>query len=514
MDGPLKNPQTEILTLVEIVKHNLFFAVIRGSSCNRKLKNDGDLFYFSIDEELQYNNYYCDFGPLSISCLFKYCMKLNKYLQYGRGIKGIVHYTCSNADKKANAAFLIGAYCVIYLKMQPRDIYNLLEQAGPFKHFLDASQFICQFTLKIIDCYQAIAKAIIFNFFNFNDFNSLEYDLYNKLEYGDLNWLLPRKFLAFIGPADNGTAHSPGFYIKYFLKNDVKTVVRLNTVKYDSYAFMQVGIEHFDLIYPDGTVPPKEILMKFLYIAESAPAAIAVHCKAGLGRTGSLIGAYLIKHYRMTAREAIAWLRICRPGSVIGQQQIWLEKIQNWLWRIGTQYRLEKYGESNRIPRHKYGIYSKVWPTEREKLLRETRKKLQSSFTKSQLEALTQAQNTRKLITVEKMSDNDSKIFPTTGDSFKNISKLLSSVHGMCSSECKPISDMPVKQVLQLEKCIMSNDEELPLPLKIKQQSKKTLVKQTAQKFFKVPTLPTQGDKLNEIKAIRLKSLFRKAHKS
>lgn len=61
--------------------------------------------------------------------------------------------------------------------------------------------------------------------------------------------------------------------------------------------------------------------------------------QAGLGRTGSLIGAYLIKHYRMTAREAIAWLRICRPGSVIGQQQIWLEKIQSWLWRIGSQYR-------------------------------------------------------------------------------------------------------------------------------------------------------------------------------
>lgn len=41
----------------------------------------------------------------------------------------------------------------------------------------------------------------------------------------------------------------------------------------------------------------------------------------------------------MTAREAIAWMRICRPGSVIGQQQGWLEKIESWLWRQGSQYR-------------------------------------------------------------------------------------------------------------------------------------------------------------------------------
>jgi cell division cycle 14 len=47
---------------------------------------------------------------------------------------------------------------------------------------------------------------------------------------------------------------------------------------------------------------------------------------AGLGRTGTLIGAYLMKNYRFTAAEVIAWLRICRPGSVIGPQQNYLEE--------------------------------------------------------------------------------------------------------------------------------------------------------------------------------------------
>lgn len=47
---------------------------------------------------------------------------------------------------------------------------------------------------------------------------------------------------------------------------------------------------------------------------------------AGLGRTGTLIGCYLMKHYRFTAAEAIAWIRICRPGSIIGPQQNFLEE--------------------------------------------------------------------------------------------------------------------------------------------------------------------------------------------
>lgn len=76
--------------------------------------------------------------------------------------------------------------------------------------------------------------------------------------------------------------------------------------QYDKRDFTAAGFSHYDLYFPDGTTPPSSILQTFLNIAESEPGAIAVHCKAGLGRTGTLIGCYIMKHYGFTAAEV--WL--------------------------------------------------------------------------------------------------------------------------------------------------------------------------------------------------------------
>ncbi|XP_028032845.1 tyrosine-protein phosphatase CDC14-like [Bombyx mandarina] len=353
------NRNADIIFTAEYVKNVLYFVIVRNGKI---LRETSDAHYFCIDDELVYENYYSDFGPLNLGCVYKYCKLLNEKLRLCLKKKAVVHYTSAEPKKKTNSAFLIGCYGVLYFGFSPRDALKpLLTHGQTYRQFQDAAQFDSPYTISLMDCMQAIKKARDLGFFNFQDFDCGEYDRLNSIQGGDLNWIVPGKFLAFIGPVDSRLTsfyHPPELYLKYFTENNVKIVIRLNKRSYDGNVFNNAGIAHYDLFFPDGSCPPKHILFKFLQISQESNGAIAVHCKAGLGRTGSLIGSYLIKHYRMTSHEAISWMRICRSGSVIGHQQEWLEQIESWLIKQGNLYRKHKYQDTERLPIHEFGIYS------------------------------------------------------------------------------------------------------------------------------------------------------------
>ncbi|GLH16021.1 Dual specificity protein phosphatase CDC14A, partial [Gryllus bimaculatus] len=334
----------------EYLKDRLYFVTLRTTV---KPKSTPNTHYFKIDDELVYENFYADFGPLNLAMLYRYCQKLNKKLKsFSLAKKKIVHYTTMDAQKRVNAAFLIASYAAVM-------ICTACCCQGT-----DASFGLSVYHVTLLDCLNAVYKALNLGFFNFEDFDVEEYEYYERVENGDLNWIVPQKFIAFCGPhakskIENGyPLHSPETYFTYFRRNNVSSVVRLNKKIYDAARFTDAGFEHRDLFFIDGSTPSDQILRQFINISENAPGAVAVHCKAGLGRTGSLIGCYIMKHYHFTAHETIAWIRTCRPGSIIGYQQQWLEEKQSSMWLQGDLFRSQNGQDANCYPVHQYGIYS------------------------------------------------------------------------------------------------------------------------------------------------------------
>ena len=106
---------------------------------------------------------------------------------------------------------------------------------------------------------------------------------------------------------------------------------RQQLLSYNPKLFECAGIRHVWLPFEDGGCPSVDIIQRFLSTCEANGCAFAVHCRSGLGRTATLIGAFAIRHFGFSARSFIGWSRVARPGTVHGSQQQYLVNLEPYL---------------------------------------------------------------------------------------------------------------------------------------------------------------------------------------
>jgi cell division cycle 14 len=268
------------------------------------------------------------------SVLIRTCFSVFDPLEQDKSLTShrLVLYSSDDPRNKANIALLMALYVVrlplrflmatgtlpqmIVQRRAPWEAFQPIAELE-FMPFRDAGRGPPDFNLSIQDCLWGVWKAMQNGLCDMNEFSVEDYELYEKVENGDWNWITPN-FIAFASPVDmnwwrkggaqqdnkpvdssptpahtgaNGVQKSNSALqrklptpflncLKYFQQKNIKLVIRLNTALYDKSLFLERGIEHLELYFDDGTNPTDEIVRTFIDVSDrvvEGGGVVAVH---------------------------------------------------------------------------------------------------------------------------------------------------------------------------------------------------------------------------------------------
>jgi hypothetical protein len=104
----------------------------------------------------------------------------------------------------------------------------------------------------------------------------------------------------------------------------VRSVVSLLNIPSDASVYESAGVAFLCLPVPDGGAPTFEQadeFVRFVRVQRAALQPVAVHCEAGIGRTGTLLAAYLIAEGE-SAQGAIEKVRAVEKRAIESPRQV------------------------------------------------------------------------------------------------------------------------------------------------------------------------------------------------
>jgi cell division cycle 14 len=236
--------------------------------------------------------------------------------------------------EKSNGAYLMGAFLILSQKKSAQQAWEIFQNLPLlFLNYRDAAPGYSSYKCSILHCLSVLQKSTELGWVKYESFDVGKYRSRHSLEKGDITWIVPNKIVVFPCPSSDPRDHeglmqyTPEKYSAVFHQIGVKSVIRVDGFAYDPDRFVRNGIHFFDLPFK-GPLPPMNVISKFIEIVEASEFPIGVHCKAGLGKSQTLVGMFTMKKFEISAEEYIAWARICRPGSIIGQQQDFIKQLE------------------------------------------------------------------------------------------------------------------------------------------------------------------------------------------
>lgn len=129
------------------------------------------------------------------------------------------------------------------------------------------------------------------------------------------SWVVDDELAALAHPA---TGQGLAWNVQYMIDANVKTLFTLTLTPLDQSIIASYALKNIHMPVKDFGAPSMDQLQEFVAETDatiSSGGSAAIHCAAGMGRTGTFAAAYLV-HKGLSSQAAIDKVRELRPGSI------------------------------------------------------------------------------------------------------------------------------------------------------------------------------------------------------